>query len=288
MIQEALDMIGKHQPLRSSIVAKQEEHASGSIEHHHHNLSPSDASKPMANNDSISQNGSEKKEAQMPSELITSCVATWIMIQMCTERQYPPAYVAQLMDTAVTSLQPRCPQNLPIYREIQMCMGRIKTQIMSLQKIRQANGLQNIECCFPTLRFYHQEALVKHRLVGKRVTPVDYKCCKLSLFQTYVYLLPNKILLGGNVLSYLLSEKHVDQRLFLILSEKHVNAIRLLTDGKLGTGPRAWPVRVWCGAGLGLRIHDPQKSGLCGMELARYRVESGTARNNRGKTQMNR
>lgn len=55
------------------------------------------------------------------------------------------------------------------------------------------------------------------------------QCCKLSLFQTYVYLLPNKILLGGNVLSYLLSEKHVDQRLFLILSEKHVNAIRLLT-----------------------------------------------------------
>ncbi|CAN6922227.1 unnamed protein product [Brassica oleracea] len=132
MIQEALDMIGKHQPLRSSIVVKQEEHASGSIEHHHHNPSPSDASKPMANNDSISQNGSEKKEAQMPSELITSCVATWIMIQMCTERQYPPADVAQLMDTAVTSLQPRCPQNLPIYREIQLCMGRIKTQIMSL------------------------------------------------------------------------------------------------------------------------------------------------------------
>ena len=82
MIQEALDMIGKHQPLRSSIVVKQEEHASGSIEHHHHNPSPSDASKPMANNDSISQNGSEKKEAQMPSELITSCVATWIMIQV--------------------------------------------------------------------------------------------------------------------------------------------------------------------------------------------------------------
>ncbi|KAL0719797.1 hypothetical protein Bca4012_069121 [Brassica carinata] len=129
MIQEALDMIGKPQPLRSSIVVKQEEHANGSIEHHH-NPSPSDASKPMmANNDLISQDGSE---AQMPSELITSCVATWIMIQMCTERQYPPADVAQLIDTAVTSLQPRCPQNLPIYREIQMCMGRIKTQIMSL------------------------------------------------------------------------------------------------------------------------------------------------------------
>ncbi|KAJ4886142.1 Protein ALWAYS EARLY 2 [Raphanus sativus] len=131
MIQEALDMIGKPHPLRSSIVIKQEEHANGSIEHQH-NASPSDASKPMANKDFISQDGSEKNESQMTSELITSCVATWIMIQMCTERQYPPADVAQLIDTAVTSLQPRCPQNLPIYREIQMCMGRIKTQIMSL------------------------------------------------------------------------------------------------------------------------------------------------------------
>ncbi|KAJ4892936.1 Protein ALWAYS EARLY 2 [Raphanus sativus] len=131
MIQEALDMVGKHQPLPSSVVIKHEEHANGGIDHQK-NPSPSDASKPKANNDFISQDGSEKNEAQMPSELITSCVASWLMIQMCTERQYPPSDVAQLIDTAVTSLQPRCPQNLPIYREIQMCMGRIKTQILSL------------------------------------------------------------------------------------------------------------------------------------------------------------
>ncbi|KAF8107641.1 hypothetical protein N665_0118s0013 [Sinapis alba] len=131
MIQEALDMVGKHQPLRSSMVKHEEDHANGGIEHHQ-NPSPSDAAKLMANNDFISQDRSEKNEAQMPAELITSCVASWLMIQMCTERQYPPADVAQLIDTAVTSLQPRCPQNLPIYREIQMCMGRIKTQILSL------------------------------------------------------------------------------------------------------------------------------------------------------------
>ncbi|XP_024015141.1 protein ALWAYS EARLY 2 isoform X2 [Eutrema salsugineum] len=130
MIQEALDLIGKHQPLHGSRI-KHREHANGSIDHHH-NSTPSDASKPMANSDFISQDGSEKNEAQMPSELITSCVATWLMIQMCTERQYPPADVAQLIDAAVTSLQPRCAQNLPIYREIQMCMGRIKTQILAL------------------------------------------------------------------------------------------------------------------------------------------------------------
>ncbi|KAG7576122.1 DIRP domain [Arabidopsis thaliana x Arabidopsis arenosa] len=130
MIQEALELIGKNQLLRGSRV-KHHEHVNGSIEHHH-NPSPSEASEPVANNDFNSQDGSEKNEAQMPSELITSCVATWLMIQMCTERQYPPADVAQLIDVAVTSLQPRCPQNLPIYREIQTSMGRIKTQIMSL------------------------------------------------------------------------------------------------------------------------------------------------------------
>ena len=84
MIQEALDMVGKHQPLRSSVV-KHEEHANGGIDHQQKllNPSPSDASKPMANNDFISQDGSsEKNEVQMPAELITSCVASWLMIQV--------------------------------------------------------------------------------------------------------------------------------------------------------------------------------------------------------------
>lgn len=80
MIQEALDLIGKHQPLRGFRV-KHHEYVNGSIEHHH-NPSPSDAPEPMANNDFNSQDGSEKNEAQMPSELITSCVATWLMIQV--------------------------------------------------------------------------------------------------------------------------------------------------------------------------------------------------------------
>ncbi|XP_061970278.1 protein ALWAYS EARLY 2-like isoform X4 [Populus nigra] len=77
-------------------------------------------------------NDSEKIETAIPSELISSCVAALLMIQTCTERQYPPSDVAQIIDSAVTSLHPCCPQNLPIYREIQMCMGRIKTQILAL------------------------------------------------------------------------------------------------------------------------------------------------------------
>ncbi|XP_058079829.1 protein ALWAYS EARLY 2-like isoform X2 [Magnolia sinica] len=69
---------------------------------------------------------------QLPSELMSSCVASFLMIQTCTERQYPPAEVAQILDDAVTSLQPRCSQNLSIYREIQQCMGIVRNQILAL------------------------------------------------------------------------------------------------------------------------------------------------------------
>ncbi|GFQ03980.1 protein always early 3 [Phtheirospermum japonicum] len=50
----------------------------------------------------------------------------------CTERQFPPSDVAQILDSAVTSLQPRSSQNLPVYTEIQKCMGIIRNQIMAL------------------------------------------------------------------------------------------------------------------------------------------------------------
>ncbi|MBA0875229.1 hypothetical protein Goshw_028221 [Gossypium schwendimanii] len=69
---------------------------------------------------------------QVPSELITSCVATLLMIRTCTERQFPPSDVAQIMDLAARSLHPWCSENLWIYREIQRCMGKIKTQILAL------------------------------------------------------------------------------------------------------------------------------------------------------------
>ncbi|XP_038985220.1 protein ALWAYS EARLY 3-like isoform X2 [Phoenix dactylifera] len=68
----------------------------------------------------------------IPSELISSCVATFLMIQDCAARQYPPAEVAQILEYAVTSLQPCCSQNLPIYREIETCMGIIKNQMLAL------------------------------------------------------------------------------------------------------------------------------------------------------------
>lgn len=77
-------------------------------------------------------NASERSETQLPSNLITHCVSTLLMIQKCTERQFPPADVAQILDSAATSLQPCCSQNLPIYSEIQKCMGIIRNQILAL------------------------------------------------------------------------------------------------------------------------------------------------------------
>ncbi|KAL5994733.1 hypothetical protein ACLOJK_024786 [Asimina triloba] len=69
---------------------------------------------------------------QFSSELISSCVTSLLMIQAFTEQQYPPAEVAQALNDAVARLQPRCSQNLPIYREIQQCMGMVKHQILAL------------------------------------------------------------------------------------------------------------------------------------------------------------
>ncbi|THG21752.1 hypothetical protein TEA_028411 [Camellia sinensis var. sinensis] len=50
----------------------------------------------------------------------------------CTERQFPPADVAQMLDSAVTGLQLCCSQSHPIYAEMQKCMGIIRNQILAV------------------------------------------------------------------------------------------------------------------------------------------------------------
>lgn len=74
----------------------------------------------------------DRNKSSVPSELITQCVATLFVIQKCTERQVPPAEVATILDSAVSSLQPCSPQNLQVYADIQKCMGIIKNQILAL------------------------------------------------------------------------------------------------------------------------------------------------------------
>ncbi|KAJ9557042.1 hypothetical protein OSB04_011656 [Centaurea solstitialis] len=100
---------------------------------HKFNGTPDPLLNSQASSISKLQRDSDGTEAKIPFELIVSCVATYHMIQMCTERQYPPADVVQMLDSAFTNLHPQCPQNLPIFREIQMCMGRVKTQILALK-----------------------------------------------------------------------------------------------------------------------------------------------------------
>ncbi|XP_040374316.1 protein ALWAYS EARLY 3 isoform X5 [Rosa chinensis] len=75
---------------------------------------------------------SNQSEDQLLSDLIANCVAALFMIQTCTARQFSPADVAWVLDRAVTSLKPICTQNLPVYGEIQKCMGIVRSQILAL------------------------------------------------------------------------------------------------------------------------------------------------------------
>ncbi|XP_022722421.1 protein ALWAYS EARLY 3-like isoform X3 [Durio zibethinus] len=78
------------------------------------------------------QNFSDQDDLRIPSDIIVHCVATLLMTQKCTERQFPPGDVAQVLDSAVSSLKPYCSQNLQIYSEVQKCMGIIRNQILAL------------------------------------------------------------------------------------------------------------------------------------------------------------
>lgn len=135
-IGEALDSIERKQftsDIRMPVIKSPPEQENGTVDYHNHVVSSTPKPTPagLAPNPKLEE-AFDKNEEQVPSELIMSCVATLLMIQSCTERQFPPADVAQIIDSAVTSLHPCCPKNLPIYREIQMCMGKIKTQILAL------------------------------------------------------------------------------------------------------------------------------------------------------------
>ncbi|CAL5005455.1 unnamed protein product [Urochloa decumbens] len=86
---------------------------------------------PATNNSSRLPNGGNS-DGQFPAELISSCVAMMLMIKNCTEKQYHPAEVAHILDSALSGLQPCSSQNIPIFREIEMCMGIIKNQMLAL------------------------------------------------------------------------------------------------------------------------------------------------------------
>ncbi|KAF1878913.1 hypothetical protein Lal_00047585 [Lupinus albus] len=127
---QALDSIDYQQLIsntRLPMIRSQEQVNGSSYHHNQSTICASVSPGPKMHNDS------NEVHAKIPLELITPCIVTLIMTQTCTERQYPPADVVQMLDSAVTSLHPCSPQNLPIFREIQMCMGRIKTQVNKVQ-----------------------------------------------------------------------------------------------------------------------------------------------------------
>ncbi|PSS24589.1 Protein ALWAYS EARLY like isoform 2 [Actinidia chinensis var. chinensis] len=132
-IGEALDSLDKQKftPDCGPSVMKSAEQANGGAVQHPLFSTSETLQRGYASSQTL-HNDSDRIKAEIPSELIASCVATLLMIQVCAEGQYPPGDTAQIINSAVTSLHPCCPQNLPIYREIQMCMGRVKTQLLAL------------------------------------------------------------------------------------------------------------------------------------------------------------
>ncbi|KAI3752472.1 hypothetical protein L2E82_24505 [Cichorium intybus] len=126
---QAMSKIKEEHNVRSSVVAILDSLGVGKnpSEHVSSSIRPSEQA-----NGSLHKRVSNETDPKIPFDLIVSCVATYHMIQMCTERQYPPADVVQMLDSAFRNLHPQSPQNLGIFREIEMCMGRVKTQILAL------------------------------------------------------------------------------------------------------------------------------------------------------------
>nr|DAD33388.1 TPA_asm: hypothetical protein HUJ06_012239 [Nelumbo nucifera] len=131
-IGEALDSANNRHFKADSVASAIRDPANGGLTYQDHPTSCISEPTTTVPASDLKLNISDSNESQIPSELISSCVATLLMIQTCTERQYPPAEVAQIIDSAVKSLQPCCSQNLPIYGEIRKCMGIVRNQILAL------------------------------------------------------------------------------------------------------------------------------------------------------------
>lgn len=132
-IEEAIDFVSRRLFVDESSIATLANRANGtSVPCNQSTSTLSTLSATDHTPDSKSNGVSDLSEPQAPIELITNSVATLLMIQKCTERQFPPADVAQVLDLAVMGLHPCGSQNLPIYAEIQKCMGIIRNQILAL------------------------------------------------------------------------------------------------------------------------------------------------------------
>lgn len=72
------------------------------------------------------------KDSVFLADLMSTCVATLLMVQAFTERQFPPAEIAMAFDSILASMRPCSSQNYQIYTEIQHYASLLKNQIIAL------------------------------------------------------------------------------------------------------------------------------------------------------------
>uniref|UniRef100_A0A0A8ZW35 Uncharacterized protein n=1 Tax=Arundo donax TaxID=35708 RepID=A0A0A8ZW35_ARUDO len=77
---------------------------------------------------------------QLPSNLISNCVATVLSIKHLSDTRHPPANIAGVLEHASSMLRPRCPGNLAIYKDIESYLSVIANQILALVPTTLSNG----------------------------------------------------------------------------------------------------------------------------------------------------
>ncbi|XP_062195245.1 protein ALWAYS EARLY 3-like isoform X2 [Phragmites australis] len=79
-------------------------------------------------------------DAQLPSNLISNCIATVLSIKRLSDSRHPPANIAGVLERASSMLHPSCPENLAIYKDIESYLSVIANQILALVPTTLGNG----------------------------------------------------------------------------------------------------------------------------------------------------
>ncbi|XP_062211053.1 protein ALWAYS EARLY 3-like isoform X2 [Phragmites australis] len=80
------------------------------------------------------------RDAQLPFNLISNCIATVLSIKRLSDSRHPPANIAGVLERASSMLRPSCPGNLTIYKDIESYLSVIANQILALVPTTLSNG----------------------------------------------------------------------------------------------------------------------------------------------------
>ncbi|KAH7330857.1 hypothetical protein KP509_20G005600 [Ceratopteris richardii] len=72
------------------------------------------------------------KDSMFLADLMSTCVATLLMVQAFTERQFPPADIAMAFDSILANMRPTSSHNYQLYTEIKHYASLLKNQIIAL------------------------------------------------------------------------------------------------------------------------------------------------------------